>query len=165
MICLNEETASDNADIISINKNILRYMHFKEMDKFKDQYITRRVKNKNEAFKNYSEEGTLRTVNCIHEEDTESQSDDHRQYLNYAWKSIWGKISDKIERLSIVGDIEFAARNYTVVLKTHLTHNVNVDIKCFPAILYCNIPSVVQKIFDNGLIEADDKVFQIYYNS
>ena len=109
-------------------------------------------------------------MNCIgefdsYEEDTESQSDDCRQYLNYAWKLKWGKISDAIERLSDEGDIEITARDYTFILMTHLTHNVNVDIKCFPAMLYCNKPSVVQKIFDNGLIEADDKVFQIYYNS
>ena len=158
-----EDSSSDEVDYNSVNKNILKFMHFKERDQFKDQFIRPRDKNNNT-------ERTQRIMNShcefdIHEEDTEVQSDDHRQYLNYAWKSKWDKILEVIVGLSDEGDIETIAIHYTDFLMAHLTHNVNVDIQCFPAMLYCIIPRVVQQIFDKGLIEAKDKVFQIYYNS
>lgn len=156
--------SSFNEDDETLEKNIFHFMHFKEMDQFKDQYINQSDKNNNEMIRNYMEESTMRTVHCMNEYDSCEEDDEfysnnlfQKDVLKFAWKNKWDKISDAMDRLRDEGDIEITASNYTSILNYHLTHNINLDIKCFPALFYCNMPRVVQKLFDKNLIEAEDK--------
>jgi len=170
MMNLNQTTNALDDDETVLDREILAFIHYKELYQFQQQLQKKSdsksifsLKNKNamqygldleevaNTFKN-------RTVYTSGDEESGDEDTINKLHIHdYSYKKKWDMITEILDKINSEGDIDFCIIRYTGILKLHIEHRIQLDVKCFNALLYCKQPEYIKQIFDLNLFDSGDK--------
>lgn len=71
------------------------------------------------------------------------------------WKSVWARIMSDLNDMRS-SEIGTYFKYYSSIIKLHVDHKIYLDAKCFNVFLNCTEPSLVNQVFNKGLISDFD---------
>ena len=102
---------------------------------------------------------TFNTHNSNEIDEFESNQADFKATLT---EMAWSKVKDHLEDLKENDDMANYVVNYTNILKLHIESKLSLDHACILGLVSCIRPSLIEEIFDLGLVDNSSKVYCLF---